>query len=105
MKKFNGNTIIERNEAEFISSLLGDDIVLMNTVNGDYVGMNAVGTDIWHLLKAPLNADEIITRVINMYEIDEQQGREKLNAFLQVMLDHQVIFISKGPLSEVSEIG
>lgn len=94
MKKIKGNTILERNQAELISSQLGDDIVLMNTISGDYIGMNATGTDIWHLLNVPLSADETVTRIIDMYEIDEQYGREKLNAFLQVMLDHNIIRIS-----------
>jgi hypothetical protein len=64
MKKFNGNTIVERNQAEFISSQLGDDIVLMNTNNSNYFGMNAPGADIWHLLDAPLRQMKLLPKLL-----------------------------------------
>ena len=95
MVKFDGSTIVERNETELISTRLGDDMVLMNTNSGDYVGMNAVGTDMWQLLAAPLSIDEILSRIVNMYDVDEQYGKEKLNAFIQLMLERKVLVIKE----------
>jgi len=95
MIKFDETTIVERNDAELISTRLGDDIVLMNTKSGDYVGMNTVGTDIWQLLTTPLPINEILNRIINMYEVDEQYGKEKLNAFIELMLERNVLIIKK----------
>ncbi len=91
MLKLSGNTIVERNDADLISTRLGDDIVLMNSITGDYIGMNAIGSDVWKLLDSPLSLDEIISRVINMYEVDENYGKGKISDFLQRMLDNKVI--------------
>lgn len=91
MLKLSGNTIVERNDADLISSQLGDDIVLMNSNTGDYMGMNAVGSDIWKLLELPLSLDEVTSRVANMYEVDENYGKDKISSFLQRMLDNKII--------------
>ena len=91
MLKLSGNTIIERNDADLISSQLGDDIVLMDSNTGDYIGMNAVGSDIWKLLDSPLSVDEVTSRVANMYEVDENYGKAKISGFLQRMLDNKII--------------
>ena len=91
MLKISGNTIIERNDADLISSQLGDDIVLMNSNTGDYIGMNAVGSDVWKLLELPLSLDEVTSRIVNMYEVDENYGKGKISGFLQRMLDNKVI--------------
>lgn len=94
MKEFDGTIIVERNDSELISVRLGDDIVLMNTNNGNYIGMNAIGCDIWQLLTAPLSLDEIVCQIVNMYEVDEQYGKDKVQHFLQRMLECKVILES-----------
>jgi len=43
-------TRYKRNDENFLISQLGQELVLMDTKTGDYLGINAVGTHIWNLL-------------------------------------------------------
>ena len=62
-------TIIQRNETKFLASALGAEIVMMNTDNGDYIGVNSVGSDVWNLLIEPIRIDDLIKKITELYDV------------------------------------
>lgn len=90
-----GTSLIERNESKFLASPLGEEIVMMNIDNGDYIGVNNVGSDIWNLIDGPITVDELNRRVLEVYDISEEQLKTELETFLQRMLKQQMIIISE----------
>lgn len=87
-------SLIQRNETKFLASALGEEIVMMNTDNGDYIGVNSVGSDIWNLLTEPTRVDELVTKVGELYDADEAQLKTEINEFVQRMLKQDMIVVT-----------
>jgi len=86
------DAVIQRNEAKFIANKLGEEMVMMNMENGDFITMNNVGADIWGLCEKPLPVKELIQKLLNLYNITEDQCRNETIQFLQTSME-QNIFI------------
>jgi len=65
-------TVISRNESNFLANPVGEEIIILNMETGDYLGLNQVGSDIWDLLKAPTTVQKIIDQLIDRYAVDKQ---------------------------------
>ncbi|MBS7563855.1 PqqD family protein [Mucilaginibacter sp. Bleaf8] len=80
-------SLITRNETEFVVSELGNDLVMMNTKSGSYIGLNEVSADIWRQLEHPAKATQIISHLQSLYEVSEDvcetETLECLNAMLK----------------------
>jgi len=78
---------IVRNTDSFLLSTLGNEIVMMDTRNGKYIGLNHVSSDIWNYLEKGLSATELIDRLVSEYEVErgecESQTLECLNKMEQ----------------------
>lgn len=86
-------TIIQRNDSKFLASAIGEEIVMMNIDNGDYIGINSVGGDIWNILTEPMSVKDLIGKTMELYEVSAEQGTEEINGFLKRMLDQEMIVI------------
>jgi hypothetical protein len=73
----------QRVEGKFLVSQLADETVLMDTVSGDYMGLNPVGTVIWDLLQQPQTVATLVTLLLDRYEVTEEQCRNEVEPFLQ----------------------
>ncbi len=60
------------NTKQFISSDLGDEMILMNLESGDYIALNGTSADIWKLAENEANMDTIIDRLMEQYEVDKE---------------------------------
>jgi ubiquitin-protein ligase len=87
-------SLIQRNETKFLASALGEEIVMMNTDNGAYIGVNSVGSDIWNLLSEPIHTDQLIIEVGKLYEVDAEELKTEINNFLQRMLKQDMIIVT-----------
>ena len=88
------NSLIQRNETKFLASALGEEIVMMNTDNGDYIGVNNVGSDIWNLLTEPMRVDQLLEKVIDIYDVSPEDGKVEVDAFVARMLKQEMIIVS-----------
>jgi len=76
------NLIYERNDENLLSSPLADEVVMMNVLTGDYLGLNGVATFIWNLLAKPISGNDICQSLLGEYEIDEATCKAKTTEFL-----------------------
>jgi hypothetical protein len=90
-----GTSLICRNESKFLASPLGEEIVMMNTDSGAYIGVNNVGSDIWNMIDGTITVDELRMRILEVYAIDEEQLNNELEVFLQGMLKQEMILITR----------
>jgi hypothetical protein len=79
-------SLIIRKDDRFLVSELGDDIVMMNTNSGHYLGLNTVSADIWKLMAQPIAAGTIIDNLISQYDIDRESCETQTLACLNKML-------------------
>lgn len=95
-RKIDANTLVRRNDSKFMSTKLGDEIVMMNMETGDFISMNTVGADIWDLSEHPVFVKDLIQKLVSLYRIDEIQCASETISFLQNSIE-QNIFIYNYP--------
>lgn len=88
-------TIVCRNDRKFTANKLGDEMVMMNMENGDFISMNKVGADIWTLSRHPLAVSELIHQLLALYNIPEDQCRNETLRFIQSGME-QKMFLCPG---------
>lgn len=63
-------SVISRNESNFLANPVGEEIIILNMETGDYLGLNAVGASIWDQIQEPRTVQHIIDKLIAEYDID-----------------------------------
>ncbi len=84
----------KRNEGNFLISQLGQELVLMDTKTGDYLGINAVGTHIWNLLAGSKSVQELVTDLISHFEVTEAQCKTEVEQFLSDLEKRKMISLA-----------
>lgn len=86
-------TTFQRNDSNFLTSGLGEETVMMDLENGDYLGLNSVGTDIWNLLQEPLSFETLLQKLKEIYEVSDEQLNKEVTGFLQKMHEQNMLQI------------
>lgn len=73
----------KRVEGKFLVSQLADETVLMDTVSGEYMALNPVGTKVWAMLAEEQTLNSLVEGLLTQYEVSEEQCRLELKPFLQ----------------------
>ena len=87
-------TRYKRNEGNFLISQLGQELVLMDTKTGDYLGINAVGTRIWSLLADSKSVQELVTDLISRFEVTESQCQTEVENFLSDLEKRKMVSLA-----------
>jgi outer membrane protein assembly factor BamB len=87
----NLTTKLKRNEEQYIASSIGDETVMMNTTDGNFIGLNAVGTEIWNLLTESMSFGTLIKELMNIYEVSENQCIDETLPYLNNMIKEKMI--------------
>ncbi|EHQ27889.1 PqqD family peptide modification chaperone [Mucilaginibacter paludis] len=90
----NLQSILKRNDANFLASELGNETVIMDINTGDYLGLNEVSTDIWKMLQQPLAANDVVDNLLALYNVSRGECEKQTLAFLNQMLEQHMISIS-----------
>jgi hypothetical protein len=87
------DTIIRRNDAKFIANKIGEEMVMMNMENGDFISMNKVGTDIWALCEQPMLLKEMVQRLLSSYDISFDQCVSETSDFLRSAVEQKIFIV------------
>ena len=83
----------QRVDTNLLISQLAGETVLMDTVTGEYFGINTVGTKIWDLLMAPCTVHSLVDSLVATYEITFEQCIIEVNQFLQQLESRKLVVI------------
>ncbi|WP_448192475.1 PqqD family peptide modification chaperone [Azospirillum sp. sgz301742] len=61
---------------------LDDTLLMMSVENGQYYGLNGVGTRIWELLEQPTTEVAVVERLLAEYEVTPDVCAEQVAGFL-----------------------
>ncbi len=75
------DSVVKRN-AGLMSTQLGDDMIVLNPLRDNYIGLDEIGGRVWALLAAPIKVDQLCRQVARQYQGDRQQIPADLIAFL-----------------------
>lgn len=80
-EKISKESIIKQVD-DIVSSEIDRETVMMNIENGQYYGMDLIGSHIWELIKTPIKVSDLIDTLLDKYDVDGDTCQRDLLAFL-----------------------
>ncbi|MEN9222058.1 MAG: PqqD family peptide modification chaperone [Thermostichus sp. BF3_bins_97] len=81
-----------------ISSALEDGAVLLDLESGVYYGLNAVGFQIWNLMKSPIRIGHLLSCLLEDYEVDPQVCEQEVLALAHSLSSEGLIQVVTAPV-------
>jgi hypothetical protein len=78
-----------------ISAEVGDELVILDLISGQYFGLDGVGRSIWELIQQPRRVEDIRRALVFEYEVDQSVCEADVLAFLQSMADEGLIVVDQ----------
>ncbi len=88
------NTVVSRNE-RIVGSTIDGEVVVMNIQDGQYYGMDDIGSRIWNLLETPRTIDALIGELLAEFDIERQTCEKDILPFLERLLVAGLICIRR----------
>jgi hypothetical protein len=90
--KINLDSIILQNKDHIESDMNGEK-VMFSVKNGKYYNLGIVGGDIWELLKEPISINQLISLLMEKYDVQREQCEENVIGFLEHLRCEELISI------------
>ena len=74
-----------------IGSSLDDAMILTSTESDKFYGMNKVASKIWGLLEQPISKEEVITMLLERFDVEHDQCKKDVDLFFDEMKQAKVI--------------
>lgn len=81
---------LQRNPVICAAELDGE-VCLFHPDRGEYLNLNASGSAIWNLLDTPLEREELIARLLELFEVEEADCRRDTESFLARALERDML--------------
>lgn len=89
------------NTKEIAYEVLDGEAVLINLSNGMYYSIEGVGGRVWELIEGGQTLTTIKRIILAFYEIGEQQVEKDLNAFIEELIDENLVVPAEAPAAEI----
>ena len=73
--------LIARNPQVCAAELDGE-ICLFEPVKAEYFNLNGTGSAIWNLLEQPAEVEQLLTELLDLYDVDSSTCRQETEAFI-----------------------
>lgn len=73
------------------STSIGDEIAFMNPDKSKYYGLDSIGSRIWHLIKEPKTVGDIISVLIDEYDVVESACAKDVLELIQKLYEEDLI--------------
>lgn len=78
---------IHKADARITETIIDDEVVVMNAVNGNFFSLTQTGKIVWNLVDGIRTRDSIIEHVAREYETDSGQVASDVDHFLKQLSD------------------
>lgn len=79
--------------AEFITSTVENDLVMMSLEKGTYYGLDAIGSQIWENIAEPITIPALCQKLTDQFEVDANQCREDVLTFLNELVKEDMVHV------------
>jgi len=66
---------------------------MMSIENGQYYGMDLIGSHIWELIKTPIKVSDLIDTLLDKYDVDGDTCQRDLLAFLNDLNQDNILVV------------
>ena len=91
-KEIGPDTKLQRKPGTLFNEIDGE-VVMLSIENSEYYGMDKVGSRIWQLLEKPMLFKELVTKLMDEYEVTEEQCRLDTLGFVRKMTDKKLLIV------------
>jgi Coenzyme PQQ synthesis protein D (PqqD) len=84
-----------------ISTVVGEETIMLSLKSGKYYGLNSVGGRIWNLALQPTSIRHIIETLLGEYEVDRETCEQEVLALARGMAEVNLIEVWNGKSAEV----
>ncbi|MDF1573606.1 MAG: lasso peptide biosynthesis PqqD family chaperone [Bacteroidales bacterium] len=88
-------SVLKRNPQQLFSDIDGE-VVMLSINNGEYYNLDRISTQIWYLLENPINFNNLIGDLMNIYEVSKDTCIKDTKYLLEE-------FIQKGLIEIIDE--
>ena len=89
-KEIGPDTLLQR-KPDLLFNEIDGEVVMLSIENSEYYGMDKVGSRIWQLLEKPMRFRELVAKLMEEYEVSEEQCTIDTLAFLKKITDKKLV--------------
>lgn len=78
-------------DPDIIATDMDGETVMMSIEQGQYYGLDGIGSFLWEQLAVPASLEELCQRVLQAFEIDETTCRADVSAFVEDLIEKGVL--------------
>jgi hypothetical protein len=90
LARINSKSIIERT-IDQVSSVLDDEVVILNTNTGKYFNLNPVGSRVWEIIETPSSIEAIVNQIMDEYSVDRDRCQSDIIQLTGKLLDADLV--------------
>ncbi len=87
------DTVLQRKPGLLFNEIDGE-VVMLSIENGEYYGMDKVGSRIWNLLEEPMSFEALVEKLMEEYEVDEEQCYNEALDFIHTLAEKRIISLA-----------
>ncbi|MDB5679099.1 PqqD family peptide modification chaperone [Sphingomonas bacterium] len=80
-------------DGDWLSTRVGDDLVMMSAAQGNYLRLSEVGARVWELLEQPRSRDDLHAVLVAEYDVAPEVCRAAIDEFLATLADRRAVRI------------
>lgn len=82
---------VVRQNGDLVTSDIDGEVVMMSIENGEYYGMDLIGSRIWELLTEPCKVSLLVDNLLKEYQVNRKTCEQDVLAFLNRLAETRVI--------------
>lgn len=90
----NRYTVVQR-KPDSVFSKMDEEVVMMCVEKNKYFGLNPVGSKIWGLIEKPISVQQLIDKLLDEYEVDEELCFSETVSYLDDLYRKGLIIIDE----------
>jgi hypothetical protein len=76
---------------DWLAAKVGDDLVMMSAKEGNYIGLNEVGSRIWELIEEPCEIDDLCAQLESEFQVSRETCVAEVQSFLKELESHGAV--------------
>jgi hypothetical protein len=69
-------------DPEIVHSAIDGEVVMMSLDQGEYFGLDAMGSRIWNLMEKPMRLGDLCRHLADAFDVEAERCRREVTVFL-----------------------
>lgn len=78
---------------DWLSSKVGDELVMMSAKQGNYIGLSPIGARIWEIIETPRSIEALCAQLVEEYDVTIEECSTDVRAFLDDLMNHGAVIL------------